>query len=302
MSPRAAGRARGRERRALVVAFAWLVPAVACSEKTPPPVARTSGAAQSATVNTAGASASSASSAPAPGASTVLADDEPDVAPSASASPSALAGVDGPGVITAGCYEQKPQDFLIRGTYHPVRQHKPEHAKSIAYRATQYGVIPKLTPRDLNGHAPEQETLASPFMGLNVQLHRKIWPALRCVERQINKTCPNTYHPEILSGWRPKNTYHQGEISNHVFGIAIDVDPHKNPCCHCIEPWNNHPRCADRKATPYEHTELPRCWIESFERFGFYWLGQDKLEDTMHFEFLGDPDKIVPPKAKKAKP
>jgi hypothetical protein len=44
----------------------------------------------------------------------------------------------------------------------------------------------------------------------------------------------------------------------------------------------------------WEKTSLPRCWVEAFERYGFYWLGRDQLEDTMHFEFLGDPDRILP--------
>ena len=39
--------------------------------------------------------------------------------------------------------------------------------------------------------------------------------------------------------------------------------------------------------------EMPECWVHAFERFGFYWLGHDVLRDTMHFEFLGDPDRIV---------
>jgi hypothetical protein len=33
--------------------------------------------------------------------------------------------------------------------------------------------------------------------------------------------------------------------------------------------------------------------VQAFERFGFYWLGHDALQDTMHFEFLGDPDRIL---------
>jgi hypothetical protein len=41
------------------------------------------------------------------------------------------------------------------------------------------------------------------------------------------------------------------------------------------------------------YLELPRCWIDTFERYGFHWLGHDKLEDTMHFEFLGDPGRII---------
>ena len=43
-----------------------------------------------------------------------------------------------------------------------------------------------------------------------------------------------------------------------------------------------------RKETP---TALPKCWIDAFEHYGFYWLGRDPdLRDTMHFEFLGDPE------------
>jgi hypothetical protein len=38
---------------------------------------------------------------------------------------------------------------------------------------------------------------------------------------------------------------------------------------------------------------MPECWVHSFERYGFYWLGHDVLRDTMHYEFLGDPDRIV---------
>jgi hypothetical protein len=38
---------------------------------------------------------------------------------------------------------------------------------------------------------------------------------------------------------------------------------------------------------------MPRCWVSAFEKFGFYWLGHDELADTMHFEFLGDPRKIL---------
>jgi hypothetical protein len=37
---------------------------------------------------------------------------------------------------------------------------------------------------------------------------------------------------------------------------------------------------------------MPACWVGVFERFGFYWLGHDALKDTMHFEFLGDPERI----------
>ena len=45
----------------------------------------------------------------------------------------------------------------------------------------------------------------------------------------------------------------------------------------------------------FERTALPMCWINAFERYGFYWLGRDpQLRDTMHFEYLADPDELAP--------
>ena len=38
---------------------------------------------------------------------------------------------------------------------------------------------------------------------------------------------------------------------------------------------------------------MPECWVHAFEKYGFYWLGNDQLQDTMHFEFLADPERIV---------
>lgn len=230
-------------------------------------------------------------------------------APAASASEapppaaSAPAAPEAPRVISAGCYEQAPQAFLMRGSYYPVKEHREEHRRAVRYRAERYGDIPRLTPRGLHGKGVEKHIQSVEVFGLPVDVHSKIVPALRCVEREIQRRCGGRYRPEALAGYRTKNTYHQGEITNHLFGIAIDIDPHRNPCCRCIEPWNNDPRCKKRDASPYERMSMPRCWVEVFERFGFYWLGQDRLEDTMHFEFLGDPDGIVPrPAARPASP
>ena len=61
-----------------------------------------------------------------------------------------------------------------------------------------------------------------------------------------------------------------------------------------MPPWNDAPACKRPGKNEYDHMEMPECWVHAFERFGFYWLGHDVLRDTMHFEFLGDPDKITP--------
>ena len=46
------------------------------------------------------------------------------------------------------------------------------------------------------------------------------------------------------------------------------------------------------KLKPYQRMILPWCWVEVFEKYGFYWLGRDKLQDTMHYDFLGDPEVV----------
>ncbi len=78
-----------------------------------------------------------------------------------------------------------------------------------------------------------------------------------------------------------------------VYGIAIDVDPNKNTCCMCVAQWGDHPLCQTPVDSIYERMAMPACWVHVFERFGFYWLGRDRLQDTMHFEFLGDPEHIL---------
>ena len=135
---------------------------------------------------------------------------------------------------------------------------------------------------------------------------------MKCAERSIKKTCqePCTfkeeypdecklrhkkfpYKPRHLSGIRFRNSLLGGEVSNHVYGIAIDVDPTENTCCKCVARWRNHRLCKNKKLTkPYQRMIMPVCWVKHFEKYGFYWLGRDRLEDTMHFEFLGKPDLV----------
>jgi len=122
-----------------------------------------------------------------------------------------------------------------------------------------------------------------------------IVPALQCVEERIQHRCTDpkdAYSPKAIGGLRTSNSIRGGEISNHLFGIAIDIDPNRNPCCHCVGEWKNDPKCTAPAKSPLERASLTRCWVDSFEHFGFYWLGRDTLEDTMHFEFLGKPQRI----------
>jgi hypothetical protein len=131
-------------------------------------------------------------------------------------------------------------------------------------------------------------------MGLPVKMHEKVIPALKCVEAAIQEVCTDKpYKPRALAGIRYKNTYRGFEVTNHIYGIAIDLDPGANPCCGCVKPWSEMPICTKRVKSEFDRMVMPECWVKVFEEYGFYWLGHDALKDTMHFEFLGDPDKIM---------
>jgi hypothetical protein len=192
---------------------------------------------------------------------------------------------------TSACNDQAPQDFLIRGNF--LKQ--PDgNERAIQYRTEQYGYFKGFGHAPPGAEAPSAQVVATTFMGLPVRMHRKVVPALACVEAEIARACADhPYTPQALAGIRFRNTYRGGEVTNHIYGIAIDVDPARNTCCGCVPPWNDAPACKRPGKSEYDHMDMPECWVHAFERFGFYWLGHDRLRDTMHFEFLGDPDKIT---------
>jgi hypothetical protein len=205
------------------------------------------------------------------------------------------AGTDAPVVPaapTSACNDQSPQDFLVRGNFLKT---PGGNQRAIQYRTDTYGFFNGFGKPGPDPRPPSAFVVDATFMGLPVRMHKKVVPALKCAEAEIHRACADhPYTAHALAGIRFKNTYRGGEVTNHIYGIAIDVDPVLNTCCGCVKPWNDAPRCKRPAKTEYDRMEMPECWVHAFERFGFYWLGHDVLQDTMHFEFLGDPDKIVP--------
>lgn len=238
-----------------------------------------------------GAAPGSAELAPAP----------PPSAP-ASAVPTAPAAPSAPvSGTTPRCREQPPQDFLLRR--HQIakigapaaEQRRIEEARrnAVAYRTRHYGRYPGFGSRRDNAHPPQFYAKRTTFMGLPLVLNQKVVPALACVEAALRRECADhPYKPRTVGGLRVGNTYKDYEVSNHLYGIALDIDSDLNPCCGCVDFWREHPACRKKVSSPFERMAMPRCWVEVFERYGFYWLGHDELEDTMHFEFLGDPDRV----------
>jgi hypothetical protein len=200
------------------------------------------------------------------------------------------------GTFEYGARVQKPQKFLTRRSYllkgGSLDVKKQQHAKR--WLIEKYGNVGDDETAKINAKEAHASAKGVSFFGMPISVHAKIAPALAAVEKRILKSCPRSqkYTPHAIGGFRTQNTYRGVEISNHLLGIAIDIDPEKNPCCGCVDPWPTNPICKNQGPV-YKRTALPKCWIQAFERFGFDWLGHDSLEDTMHFEFLGDPDKIT---------
>ncbi|HTL11602.1 MAG TPA: hypothetical protein VL588_03895, partial [Bdellovibrionota bacterium] len=112
------------------------------------------------------------------------------------------------------CHPQEAQEFLLRST----TIHNPEALKrSIAYRRQEYG-----SPVSTDAGSAASQAVDTLFMGLPVKLHRRIVDAVACAEKKIRSECAEPYHAGHLSGLRLKNTYTGGEVSNHLFGLALD--------------------------------------------------------------------------------
>jgi D-alanyl-D-alanine carboxypeptidase len=192
------------------------------------------------------------------------------------------------------CLEQVAQPFLIRKNWWTSGDAKAAVQRAIDYRTEQYGRFEKFGGAGLNTRAPKDFATTLTFMGLSITVHERMAPALRCAEAALKALkLDEAYKPKSAGGMRFKNTYRGNEVSNHVFGIAIDIESNQNTCCSCVAPWPDHPLCKKKVSSIYERMTMPRSWVIVFERYGFYWLGHDALQDTMHFEFLGDPTKIV---------
>jgi len=207
------------------------------------------------------------------------------------------------------CLEQSPQPFLIRKNY---KREPGGIERANAYRSQMYGSVRKINGKldcGFDGRpCPQANAVTTSFMGLPVRLNENVIPSLKCVEKAIIKNCqtckpsprfPNEcnlswkrypYQPSNLSGLRYRRTFRGSEISMHNFGIGLDIDPSQNSCCGCVGKWKEHRFCK-MNLQPYEKMVMPACWVEQFEKYGWHWLGDDTLEDTMHFEFLGIPPK-----------
>ena len=121
------------------------------------------------------------------------------------------------------------------------------------------------------------------FMGFEVDVHKKLAACLAAVERDLrDQAVP--YVVKEVGAYREERD--DREYWYHQYGGAIDINPSQNPLCYEDgEPTGPADPCLQER--PYD---LPDQWIETFERYGFYWGGRfEKHKDYMHFEWHGEP-------------
>src|SRR5262245_34706169 len=112
---------------------------------------------------------------------------------------------------SSGCRLQEPQRFLQRSAYVKHGQLQEwKHKKAVRFRAEHYGNVEGLDLERYNSELAYDSAKAVGFMGLGIEVHKKIAPAVRCVERRIKKTCTKKdeqYKPAAMNGFRKRNTF-----------------------------------------------------------------------------------------------
>lgn len=110
------------------------------------------------------------------------------------------------------------------------------------------------------------------LLGKTIKVNQKIVPMLQKVQDEINKS--GVQYPvdpdgvQSVSSKRKNN----GAISLHAYGLAIDINPNRNPYT------------TGRAICPHD---IPDAYIKAFEDNGFGWGGRwgtDDNCDGMHFE------------------
>src|SRR5690349_1748837 len=104
------------------------------------------------------------------------------------------------------CNEQTPQAFLVNAHFDSfnatggtAREWKQILDKAVRYRTEQYGYVKGFGKEAWNASTPTDQARVVTFFGVEVSLHRRIAPALACVETAIRAQCADhPYQPYVL--------------------------------------------------------------------------------------------------------
>lgn len=117
------------------------------------------------------------------------------------------------------------------------------------------------------------------FMGVDVEVHRLVTGALRCVQKRIKTSCSGVeYGFRTIDSYRPLGGRDDPEHPPAgCFGISLEINRDTNP---------------DRQDGELV-TDIPDCVIDAFKAYGFEWGGD--FRDTKRpslFRFMADPEDV----------
>jgi len=126
----------------------------------------------------------------------------------------------------------------------------------------------------------ESQLQKVPFMGVDVQIHRLVIPALACVEQDI-KNCEEgrNYKYRNVESYNWQGLEDQPDVlSTSSFGISLNINLDSNP----------------NAQNGQLITDMPQCVVSAFKKYGFKWGGDFQPDKTpAHFEFMADPRMIA---------
>lgn len=109
------------------------------------------------------------------------------------------------------------------------------------------------------------------LFGSNVTVNQKITPFLDNVQKQVNDA-KTGYTFDDIQTYNNRSKRGGGGKSLHSYGIAIDINPSRNPAT----------------GSGVVQTDIPQKIIDIFRQNGFIWGGEWVGErDAMHFEWYG---------------
>src|SRR5204863_9595192 len=92
-----------------------------------------------------------------------------------------------------------------------AREWKQVLDRAVRYRTEQYGYLKGFGEPAWNASTPAEQARVVTFFGVPGAVHRRITPAISCVDTAIRAQCADyPYQPYVLSGWRKRNTYLNG--------------------------------------------------------------------------------------------
>lgn len=112
--------------------------------------------------------------------------------------------------------------------------------------------------------------------GISLSVHKGVAPLFKAAINEC--AAKGRRFDKVKDDWGYAHRYIRGSktnMSNHSYGLAIDLDATRNPLT------------EDGKI----HTDMPAWVVAVFAKYGFFWGGSysGKRKDPMHFEFLGTP-------------